>query len=150
MQLNVGEQAPDFEIFNHDGQKTKLSQFLGQKVALYFYPEDDSPTCNVQACNLRDNHQELLKAGYTVLGVSPDTPESHRKFIQKFALPFTLLSDPNKDVMTLYGTWAEKKMYGRTYIGVHRNTFLIDERGIISRIILKVRSKEHHKQILAQ
>ncbi len=149
MQLNVGDPAPDFELFNHLGQKTKLSALRGQKIALYFYPEDDSPTCNIQACNLRDNHAELLKAGFKVLGLSPDNPESHQRFIKKFDLPFMLLSDPNKEVMTLYGTWAEKKMYGRTYIGVHRNTFLIDEAGVISKIILKVRSKEHHKQILA-
>ena len=146
--LKEGDTAPDFKTQDQNGKKVSLKDFRGKKVVLYFYPEDDTPTCTIEACNLRDNYQDLKKAGRVVLGVSPDTKESHKKFEQKFDLPFTLLEDPEKKIIDLYGVWGEKNLYGRKYMGLFRTTFLIDEKGIILKIFKKPKSKIHSEEIL--
>lgn len=148
MALIIGDKAPEFEVYDQDGKKIKLSDFLGKKVVLFFYPKDQTPGCTAQACNLRDNNSALTKAGYVVLGVSKDSEKSHQKFIEKQSLPFTLLSDTELILHELYGTWAEKKLYGRTYMGTLRTTFIIDEQGVITDIITKVKTKDHTSQIL--
>ncbi len=148
MALEIGEKAPDFEAKDQDGNKVKLSEFQGKKVVLYFYPKDNTPGCTAQACNLRDNYDALLKAGYIVLGISSDSEKSHQKFIEKQNLPFSLIADEDKKVHELYGTWVEKNMYGRKYMGTARTTFIIDEEGKIAEIIDKVKTKEHTNQIL--
>jgi peroxiredoxin Q/BCP len=140
--------APDFEAKNENGEVVKLSSLRGKKVVLYFYPKDNTPTCTTQSCNLRDNHKALLKAGYVVLGVSSDSERSHRNFIKKQSLPFSLISDPEQQVQKLYGVWGEKTTFGKTYIGTIRTTFVIDEKGKITEIIQKVDSKNHTAQIL--
>ena len=148
MILKAGDIAPDFSVNDQDGNPVKLSDFKGKKVVLYFYPKDNTPGCTAESCNLRDNYQALQKAGYEVLGVSKDDEKSHQKFINKFELPFTLLADTEKDIHEKYGTWVEKSMYGRKYMGTARVTFLIDEEGKIEEIIEKVKTKEHTAQIL--
>jgi peroxiredoxin Q/BCP len=148
MSLNVGDIAPDFAVNDQSGRQVKLSDFKGKKVVLYFYPKDNTPGCTAEACNLRDNYQALMKAGYVVLGVSKDDEKSHQKFIDKFELPFPLLADTEKDIHEKYGTWVEKSMYGRKYMGTARVTFLIDENGKIEEIIEKVKTKDHTAQIL--
>ena len=148
MALVIGDKAPEFEVSDENGKQVKLSDFKGKKVILYFYPKDQTPGCTAQSCNLRDNHQELKAAGYVVLGISSDSQKSHLRFIEKQNLPFTLLADEDKKVHNLYGTWAEKKLYGRTYMGTLRTTFVIDEKGIIENIISKVKTKDHTAQIL--
>jgi peroxiredoxin Q/BCP len=146
--LNIGNQAPDFESKDENGQAIKLSDFLGKKIVLYFYPKDNTSGCTAQACNLRDNYAALQAQGYVILGISGDDEKSHKKFITSQNLPFTLIADTDKHVHELYGTWQEKKMYGRAYMGTVRTTFVIDEKGIITNIITKVNTKEHSKQIL--
>ncbi|QHL86775.1 thioredoxin-dependent thiol peroxidase [Nibribacter ruber] len=146
--LEVGNVAPDFEVKDQDGNLVKLSDFRGKKVALYFYPKDDTSGCTAQACDLRDNYQSLLAKGYVVLGVSIDSEKSHQKFIQKYDLPFPLLADTEKEVVEKYGVWQEKSMYGRKYMGTMRYTFVIDEEGIIQDIIRKVDTKNHAAQLL--
>lgn len=148
MILKEGDKAPNFEAKIQDGSTIKLSDYLGKKVVLYFYPKDNTPGCTTQSCNLRDNYELLQKQGYVVLGISSDTEKSHVKFIDKYDLPFDLISDPDKVVHNLYGTWAEKQMYGRTYMGTLRNTFVIDEKGVISEVIGRVKTKEHTAQII--
>jgi len=148
MSLNVGDKAPEFAVNDQNGNLVKLSDFLGKKVVLYFYPKDNTPGCTAEACNLRDNHQALKKAGYEILGVSTDNEKSHQKFIDKFDLPFTLLADTEKDIHEKYGTWVEKSMYGRKYMGTARFTFLINEKGVIEEIIEKVKTNDHTAQIL--
>lgn len=148
MQLKPGDTAPDFEVKNQKGKTVKLSDFRGKKVVLFFYPEDNTPTCTVEACNLRDNYKALKKQGYEVMGVSPDSPKKHANFAKKFKLPYTLLADEDRKIIEIYGVWGEKQMFGRNYMGVYRTTFLIDEHGKIERIIDKVKSKEHAEQIL--
>lgn len=148
MKLKIGDKAPVFEVNDQNGNTVTLTDFKGKKVVLYFYPKDQTPGCTAQACNLRDNYDALLKAGYVVLGISSDNEKSHQRFIEKQSLPFTLLADPDKKVHDLYGTWVEKSMYGRKYMGTARTTFIIDENGIISDIIEKVKTKEHTSQIL--
>jgi len=147
MALSVGQKAPDFEVKDQNENTVRLSDFSGKKVVLYFYPKDNTPGCTAQACDLRDNYDSLLAQGYIVLGVSTDSPKSHRNFIEKFALPFPLLADTDKVVHELYGTWQEKKMYGKAYMGTARITFVIDEHGIITDIIEKVNTKAHTAQI---
>lgn len=148
MKLEAGQKAPQFEAKNEKGELIKLSDYLGKKVVLYFYPKDATPGCTAQACDLRDNYDTLLKAGYVVLGVSSDDEKSHKKFIEKQSLPFPLLADTDLKVHEAYGTWVEKSMYGRKYMGTARTTFLIDEKGIIAEIIEKVDTQNHTAQIL--
>jgi peroxiredoxin Q/BCP len=148
MSLEVGQKAPEFEAKIETGETIKLSDYKGKKVVLYFYPKDNTPGCTAEACNLRDNYDALLKAGYVVLGISSDSEKSHQKFIEKQSLPFSLISDPELTVHNLYGTWVEKQMYGRKYMGTARTTFIIDENGMIEEIIEKVKTKEHTAQIL--
>ena len=148
MALKIGNKAPDFESINQNGNKVKLSDFIGKKVVLYFYPRDNTPGCTAQACNLKDNYNTLQQNGYTILGISKDSPKSHQKFINKFDLPFDLIADEDQNVHMKYGTWIEKSMYGKNYMGTARWTFLIDEKGNIENIIQKVKTKEHTSQIL--
>ena len=148
MELQEGQLAPGFTGKDQDGKDVSLSDFKGKKVVLYFYPKDQTPGCTAQACNLRDNYDTLLKQGYVVLGVSTDSQASHRKFIEKEQLPFSLLADEDKTIHEKYGVWKEKNMYGRKYMGTVRTTFVIDEEGTIQEIIKKVKTKEHIDQII--
>ena len=145
--LKVGDKAPQFKGKNQHGEEVKLSDFKGKKIILYFYPKDNTPGCTTEACNFRDNYQSLLKDGYEVIGVSIDSEQSHQKFISKFELPFTLLSDEDKKIVEDYGVWVEKNMYGKKYMGTARTTFIIDENGIIQHIIKKVDNKNASQQI---
>lgn len=142
-----GMPAPLFEGRDQDGNVIKLSNYKGKKIILYFYPKDNTPGCTAEACSLRDNYEELIKKGFVVLGVSPDTEKSHKGFAEKFHLPFPLIADPDKKIMTAYGTYGEKMMYGRKVTGVIRTTFIIDEKGLIEKVIKKVDTKEHAPQI---
>ncbi len=146
-QLIAGMPAPHFEGTDQNGKTVKLSSFLGKKVVLYFYPKDDTPGCTAEACSLRDNYDELLKKGFIVLGVSPDSEKSHLKFSGKYNLPFPLIADPEKKILSAYGAYGEKLMYGKKVTGVIRTTFIIDERGMIEKVIKKVDTKEHATQI---
>jgi len=148
MALTAGSKAPDFKTTDQDGNQISLSGLKGKKVVLYFYPKDMTPGCTAEACSLRDNYKALQKAGYEVFGISADDEKSHRKFIEKEKLPFSLLADTDKSVHEKYGTWIEKSMYGRKYMGTARVTFIIDEKGIISEVIEKVDTKNHAEQIL--
>lgn len=148
MELTTGKKAPDFTVNDQDGKAVKLTDFRGKKVVLYFYPKDMTSGCTAESCNLRDNYTFLQKQGYEVLGVSTDDEKSHRKFIEKEKLPFRLLADTDKLLHTKYGTWIEKSMYGRKYMGTARVTFIIDEQGIIEEIIQKVDTQNHTEQIL--
>jgi peroxiredoxin Q/BCP len=150
MSLTVGSVAPDFEQKNQNGELVKLSDFRGQKVVLYFYPKDSTPGCTAQACNLNDNLDALKAKGYVVLGVSVDSPKSHKKFIEKYGLGFTLISDEDHSVVEAYGVWVEKSMYGRSYMGTARTTFIIDENGVIQNIISKVDTKNHTSQVITE
>jgi peroxiredoxin Q/BCP len=146
--LNPGEKAPAFSLKNQDRKKVSLKDYKGKKVVLFFYPKDMTPTCTVEACNLRDNYNLLKKEGIEIIGISPDDEASHQKFIGKHELPYTLLADTTMKTLNDYGVWGEKSMYGRKYMGVLRTTFLINEDGKIHDIIVKVQSKDHAKQIL--
>ena len=146
--ITEGSKAPSFKGKDQNGKAVSLADYNGKKVVLYFYPEDDTPTCTVQACNLRDNIGLLKKKGIVVLGVSPDEEKKHKKFEAKYDLPFTLIADPDHTIIDKYGVWGEKKLYGRTYMGLHRTTFLIDEKGIVKKIFLKPKSKQHTEEIL--
>ena len=148
MALKVGDKAPDFSVNDQDGNPVKLSDMRGKKVVLYFYPKDMTPGCTAEACNLRDNYKSMQKKGYEILGVSTDNEKLHRKFIEKEKLPFRLLADTEKKIHDSYGTWIEKSMYGRKYMGTARITFVIDEKGIIDDMIEKVDTKNHVSQIL--
>lgn len=146
--LKEGDKAPDFKAPDENGNIISLSDFAGKKLILYFYPKDNTPGCTVESCNLRDNYQLMQKQGYEVLGVSADTEEKHRKFISKFKLPFHLLADTDKKVLSDYGVWGLKKFMGKEYDGIHRTTFVIDENGVIEEVITKVKTKAHAEQIL--
>ena len=146
--LQAGEKAPVFTAKDQNGNTVSLSDYKGRKVVLFFYPEDDTPVCTVQACNLRDNYTTLQKQGYEVIGISPNDEASHKKFEEKYRLPYTLLADPRHAIIEKYGVWGEKNMYGRRYMGLHRTTFLIDEKGVIERVILRPRTKIHTEEIL--
>jgi peroxiredoxin Q/BCP len=147
IQLREGMTAPDFQGTDQDGNSVKLTDFTGKKVVLYFYPKDDTPGCTAEACNLRDNWDSFLKKGFAVIGVSPDNEKSHKGFAKKYDIPFPLIADTEKKILNDYGVWGEKQMYGRTFLGVIRTTFIIDEKGIIEKIITKVDTGEHTKQI---
>jgi peroxiredoxin Q/BCP len=146
--LTIGDKAPSFKAKDQDGKEVKLEDFGGKKVVLYFYPKDMTPGCTNQACNLRDNFDKLKEKGIVVLGVSPDEEKRHIKFIDKYDLPFTLLADPDKEVINAYGIWGPKKFMGKEYDGVHRTTFLINEDGKIHDIIKKPKTKAHAEEIL--
>ena len=146
--IKIGDKAPEINSIDQNGEKITLKQFLGKKIVLYFYPKDMTPGCTVQSCNLRDNYQQLLDSGYVVLGCSADSPEKHQKFIEKYDLPFPLISDQSKEVLNKYGVWALKKFMGKEYMGIIRTTFVIDENGTIEDIITKVKTKAHTSQIL--
>lgn len=146
--LKEGDLAPLFTGTDQQGNKIELKDLKGKKVVLYFYPEDDTPTCTVQACNLRDNDALLKEYGFTVLGISPNDERSHLVFRKKYNLPFSLIADPDHAIIDQYGVWGEKQLYGRNYVGLHRTTFVIDEKGIIQKIFLKPRSKQHAEEII--
>ena len=148
--MNIGDKAPELLGINEKGEEIRLSNYKGKKIVLYFYPKDSTSGCTAQACNLRDNYNALRKAGYEVIGVSVDNEKSHQKFIEKNELPFTLIADTEKKLVEQFGVWGEKSMYGRKYMGIFRTTFIINEEGIIERIILpkEVKTKEHASQIL--
>jgi len=148
LQVSAGMKAPEFKGKDQNGNTVSLSDFKGKKLVLYFYPEDDTPTCTVEACNLRDNYGLLKKEGFEVIGVSPDDSASHKKFEQKFSLPFTLIADPQHIIIDKYGVWGEKQLYGRKFMGLHRTTFVIDEKGIVRKVYLKPRSKQHAEDIV--
>ena len=148
MSLTEGMPAPPFEGVDQNGNSIRLQDLRGRKVILYFYPKDDTPGCTKEACNLRDNYAALQKAGYTIIGVSADTIESHKKFAEKYNLPFSLLTDPEKKIISAYQAWGKKKLYGKEYEGTLRITYIIDENGIISRIIKNVKPEQHASQIL--
>jgi thioredoxin-dependent peroxiredoxin len=147
IQLKEGMKAPEFEGIDQMGKVIKLGDFKGKKVVLYFYPKDDTPGCTAEACNLRDNWDSFLKKGFIVIGVSPDSEKSHKGFADKYSLPFPLIADLSKKIVNDYGVWGEKQMYGRSFLGVIRTTFIIDEKGIIEKIINKVDTGGHTKQI---
>jgi len=146
--LKAGDKAPNFKGANESGDTIALKDYKGKKLALFFYPKDDTPTCTKEACSLRDGYKTLQKNGIEVLGVSPDKSKKHEKFIGKYELPFSLLADTEQETLKAYGVWGPKKFMGKEYVGVHRTTFLIDEKGEIEHVIEKVKSKEHADQIL--
>jgi peroxiredoxin Q/BCP len=146
--LQAGDKAPAFIGKDAAGNRISLADYKGKKLVLYFYPQDDTPTCTDQACNLRDNIALLKREGFSVAGVSPDDGKSHQKFEKKFGLPFPLIADPEHKIIDKYGVWGEKQLYGRKYMGLHRTTFLIDEKGVIRKIFLKPRSKQHAEEII--
>ena len=147
--LTEGEKAPLFKGKDQDGNTVSLADFKGKKVVLYFYPEDDTPTCTIQACNLRDNHGLLRQHGFEVIGVSPDDENKHKKFEEKFSLPFRLIADPSHKILEKYGVWGEKQMFGHKYMGVYRTTFVLDEKGIIKKIFKRPKNKQHAEEIVA-
>ncbi len=146
--LKEGTTAPTFTTKNGNGEPVKLKDFRGQKVVLYFYPKDDTPGCTKEACSFRDAYSKFKKRDIMVLGVSPDSEASHKKFATKYKLPFTLLADTDRSISEAYGVYGEKKFMGRTYMGVHRTTFLIDEKGKIKKIFQKVKPEEHADEVL--
>ena len=146
--LKIGDKAPDFKGVDQNNNSISLSDFIGKKVILYFYPKADTPGCTAEACNLRDNYDDLLKKGFKIIGVSADPVQKQKNFADKYQLPFPLIADTEKEVLKLYGAWGEKKMYGRTFEGIIRMTYVIDEKGIIEQIFNKVKTKEHSEQIL--
>lgn len=148
--LKVGDQAPELDIKDQNGRLHKIVDYKGKKVILYFYPKDMTPGCTTQSCDLRDNYESLKADGFEVIGVSADDEKRHQKFIEKHNLPFDLLADVDKDLLNRYGVWGEKKFMGKTYDGIHRTTFLINEEGVIESIIKKVKTKVHTEQIRAE
>ena len=147
--LRVGDKAPDFELESDTGATLRLAELRGKKVILYFYPKDDTPGCTVEACEFRDRTPQIEAQGAVILGVSPDEIKSHQKFKTKYDLPFTLLADPDHTVAEAYGAWGEKKRYGKTYEGILRSTFVIDEAGKIETVFSNVRAKGHAEKVLA-
>lgn len=146
--LEVGKKAPDFNLFNQDAKKISLKDFIGQKVVLYFYPKDDTSGCTKEACSFSDDLPKFSKVDAVILGVSPDSVKSHKKFSEKYKLTFDLLADEGKTVVEKYGVWKEKSMYGRKYMGVERTTFIIDEKGKIKNVFNKVKVDGHNKEVL--
>lgn len=150
MALKAGDKAPEVLGINQNGKEVKTSDYAGKKLAIYFYPKDSTPGCTMQACSLRDNYADLKKAGYEILGVSIDSAKSHLNFIAKQSLPFDLIADTDKKLVETFGVWVEKSMYGRSYMGTARTTFIIDENGVIEQVIepKEVKTKEHASQLL--
>ena len=148
VQLVEGNAAPDFSGINQNGETISLSGLKGKKLILYFYPKDDTPGCTAEACNLNDNYDFWISKGYLVVGISPDNEASHQKFVRKYGLKFNLIADTSKQILEAYGVWGEKSNYGKTYMGVMRTTFVINEKGIIEKIFKKVDTKEHTSQIV--
>lgn len=146
--ITIGNPAPNFSGINQNEISVSLDQYKGKKLVLYFYPKDDTPGCTAESCDLRDNYQRFIEAGYEVLGVSPDTAAKHQKFIAKYELPFDLIADSDHSVAEAFGVWVEKSMYGKKYMGIARTTFIINESGLIEDIIEKVNTKAHTTQIL--
>jgi peroxiredoxin Q/BCP len=146
--LKPGDKAPDFKSIDQDGKSISLADFKGKKLVLYFYPKDNTPGCTDEACSLRDGYSELKSKGYEIVGVSADSEKSHQGFITKHNLPFRLIADLDKEVLKAYGAWGEKKMYGKSYEGIIRATFVISENGIIEKVFEKVKTKDHANQIL--
>lgn len=146
--LKEGDKAPDFTAKDQNGKTVSLSDFKGKNVILYFYPKDDTPGCTAEACSFRDNYQSMLNEGFEVIGVSTDDEKSHKKFETKYSLPFTLIADTDKSIVGAYGVWVEKNMYGKKYMGTARTTFLINEAGIIDKIIDKVDTKNSSQQVI--
>lgn len=147
--LVQGEEAPLFTGIDQDGNSISLKDFRGKKLVLFFYPEDDTPTCTIQACNLRDNYSLLRKNGFEVIGISPDEAKKHKKFETKFSLPFKLIADTEHTIINQYGVWGPKKLYGHEYMGLYRTTFVLDEDGIIRKIYLRPKNKAHAEEIIA-
>lgn len=148
MTLKEGDVAPDFSLPASNGETISLKDYIGKKVVIYFYPKDDTPGCTIEACNFRDDYSEITETGAVILGVSKDDIKSHNKFINKYDLPFLLLSDESTKMISAYGAWVEKKMYGKEYYGVSRKTYLIDEEGKVQRVWPKVDVKTHSKDII--
>ncbi len=146
--LKIGDRMPDFEVVDQDGKKVSSKDLIGKKTVVYFYPKDNTSGCTAEACSIRDSYEALKAKGYNVVGVSKDSAASHRKFIEKYELPFTLLSDTSTQMLQAFGAWGEKKMYGKTVLGTIRRTFIFNEEGILERIIEKVDTKKHADQIL--
>ena len=146
--LKIGDKMPDFEVVDQDGNQIGSKDLLGKKTVIYFYPKDNTSGCTAEACSIRDSYEALLAKGYNVVGVSKDSVASHKKFIEKYELPFTLLSDTSTQMLQAFGAWGEKKMYGKTVLGTIRRTFIFDEEGILERIIEKVDTRNHADQIL--
>ncbi len=146
--LKIGDRMPDFEVVDQDGNKVSSKDLIGKKTVVYFYPKDNTSGCTAEACSIRDSYEALKAKGYNVVGVSKDSAASHRKFIEKYELPFTLLSDTSTQMLQAFGAWGEKKMYGKTVLGTIRRTFIFNEEGILERIIEKVDTKNHADQIL--
>ena len=146
--LNIGDRMPDFEVVDQDGNKVSSKDLIGKKTVVYFYPKDNTSGCTAEACSIRDNYSSLLAQGYNVVGVSKDSAASHKKFKDKYELPFTLLADTSTQMLQAFGAWGEKKMYGKTVMGTIRRTFIFDEDGVLTRIIEKVDTKNHAAQIL--
>lgn len=147
--LKSGDKAPQFTGTDQNGRKISLKDYKGKKLVLYFYPEDDTPTCTIQTCNLRDNFGLLKKNGFEIIGISPDDIQKHKKFEKKFDLPFTLIADASHVILKKYGVWDQKQMFGHKYMGVLRTTFIIDEKGVIQKIFLRPKNKAHAEEILA-
>lgn len=146
--LKEGMKAPSFEGTDQDGKTVRLSDLAGKKMILYFYPKDNTPGCTAEACNLRDNHSDLIRKGFAVIGVSADSEKSHKGFSDKYSLPFPLIADTSRKILNDYGVFGEKKLYGKSFMGIQRTTFIINESGIIEKIISKVDTKNHTEQIL--
>ena len=146
--LKIGDRMPDFEVIDQDGRTVSSKDLIGRKTVIYFYPKDNTSGCTAEACNLRDNYEALQAKGYNVVGVSKDSAASHRKFADKYELPFTLLADTSTQMLQTFGAWGEKKMYGKTVMGTIRKTFIFDENGVLTEIIEKVDTKNHAGQIL--
>ena len=148
--LKPGDKAPNFKGVDENGKAIALKDFKGKKLILFFYPKDNTPTCTVEACNLRDNYKDLKKKGFAILGVSPDSEKKHQNFINKFDLPFPLLADKDLETIKAYNVWGPKKFMGKEFDGLHRTTFVISEKGKIEQVITKVKSKDHAAQILEE
>ena len=147
--LKVGDKVPDFSSTDQDGNEVKLSDYKGKKLVVFFYPKANTPTCTVEACNIRDHYAELTDAGYAILGVSADSERKQKNFQKKFDFQYPLLADTDHEVIKAFGVWGPKKFMGREFDGIHRLTFVIDENGVVERVIDKVKAKEHSAQILA-